>query len=144
MAAPVTKEGALQQLRVLWFVWVVTIALYVWVGEMVSGIPWLDFPNARTVFTLVGIASLVGFVWFRQRKYSESLEALRSQPDDIHAIRRWINSWLVLACVAEIEAVFGLVMRLGGHALQQSLPFYVVGLLLTLWMWPQLARSSPQ
>jgi len=129
-------------MRFLWFGYSVPIVLYIWIGETMPGLSWLNFPRAGATFVILGVLSLLDFSWSKTKRYSPALEVIQSQPEDIRTVRRWMNSWIVLICIAQSEALFGLAFRMGGKTLQQSLPFYVVGVLLTLWLWPRRVWSS--
>jgi hypothetical protein len=129
-------------MRFVWFGYIVSIVLYVWVGETMPGLSWLNFSRAGETFVILGVLDLLYFSWSKRKRYSPALEGIQSQPENIRTVRRWMNSWIVLVCIAQSEALFGLVFRMGDKTLQQSLPFYVVGFLLTLWLWPRQVWSS--
>ena len=142
MAASITKEEALAKLRRLWFSFVVSIALYLWIGEIVPGSSWLAFDHAGKTFGILSVLDLLYFFWARRKFYRPAVELIRNQPEDIHGVRRWMVSWVMLLSAAEFEILFGLASRLGGKTLQQSLPFYVIGSLLILSLWPRQVWSS--
>jgi hypothetical protein len=142
LVAPKTKEEALRQMRLIWFAFIVSIALYVWIGETMPGFSWLTFPNAGKTFVTLAVLNFLYFLWAWRKLYSRALEVIQIQPENIHAVRRWMNAWIILMCLAESETLFGLAFRMGGKTLQQSLPFYMVGSILTLWLWPRQVWSS--
>ena len=142
MAAPRTKEDALQKMRFIWTAYIVTILLYVYMGETVPGYSWLNFSFAGKTFIVLSILDFCCFLWAWRKLYSPALDAIQKRPENIDAVRRWMTTWIILICIAECEALFALACRLGGKTLQQSLPFYLVGLLLTLWLWPREVWSS--
>jgi hypothetical protein len=49
----------------------------------------------------------------------------------------WVGGGIVLISIAQCEALFGLALREDGKTLEQTLPFYLAGFLLTLWLWPR-------
>ena len=118
------------------------IPLYVYIGETIPGFSWLNFPNAGKTFVILEVIDLLSFLWVRRELYSPALEVIQSQPENIHAVRRWLSSWIILLCTANCEPLFGLAFRMGHKTLQQSLPFYVVGSLLILWLWPRQVWPS--
>jgi hypothetical protein len=142
LATPKTKEEALRQMSRMWVAFVISIPLYVWAGEMKTGFTWLNFHNAGKTFVILAILSLIQFSWFRRKRYSSALALVRKQPENIDAVRRWMNSWIVLLCLAESVTVFGFFFRVGDKTLEQSLPFYAVGALLILWLWPRQVWPS--
>ena len=137
MAAPKTKEEALQQMRLMWLAIISSIVLYVYTSEMMRGIAWLTFSHAGALFAVLAIFNLYSFSWFRMKRYYPAVRAIQSQPENIQAVRRWMSCWTIILCVAESEAVFGFTFQMGGKTLRESLPFYVVGFLLVLWLWPR-------
>jgi hypothetical protein len=144
LGAPRTRDEALGQMHLMWFSFIVAFVLIVWAGETMPGFSWLAFPNAGKTFFILAVFYILSFFWVRGKRYSPALEAIRSQPEDIHAVRRWMSSWTMLVCMANAQTLFGFAFRMGGKTLQQSLPFYVLGFLLTLWLWPRQVWSSPK
>lgn len=124
-------------MRLIWFSMIVSILLYVYISEMVRSISWLNFSHAGTLCAILAICNLYSFSWFRTKRYDPALRAIQSQPENIQTVRFWVNRWIVLLCVAESEALFGFAFQMGGKTLQESLPFYAVGFLLVLWLWPR-------
>jgi hypothetical protein len=124
-------------MRLIWLAFLISILLYVYIGDTMAGISWLTFSNGGKSFILLSALGLLSFVLFRKKRYSAALEFAKQQPENIHAVRGWMNSWIVLLSIAESEALFGLCFRMGNKTLQQSLPFYAVGFLLTLSLWPR-------
>ena len=131
-------------MRRLWFTLIASFALFVWIGETMPGYPWFAFPSAGKIFVILAVLNLVSLSWFWRKRYSPALGAIRSQPKDIDAVRRWNSSWTVLVCMANAEIVFGFAFRMGGKTLQQTLPFYLLGVLLYLCFWPRPVWSSPK
>lgn len=129
-------------MRLLWLAFFVSIALYVWIGETMPGFSWLSFENAGKILFMLAVLDLLSFSWARRKLYSPALEVLQSQPENIRAVKRWMSTWTILLCNAQAVAVFGLAFRMGDKTLRQSLAFYVVGFLLTLWLWPRQVWSS--
>jgi hypothetical protein len=131
-------------MRLVWFNLIVSFVLFVWIGETMPGISWLAFPNAGKTFVILAVFDIVSLFWSWRKRYSPALGAVRSQPKDIDAVRSWKGSWTVLVCMANAEIAFGFAFRMGGKTLQQTLPFYVFGALVFLWLWPRPVWSSPK
>jgi hypothetical protein len=131
-------------MRLTWLSFIVSVALIVWAGETMPGFSWLAFPNAGKIFVILAVFYILSFFLFWRNRYSPALGAIRSQPEDVHAVRRWMSSWTVLLCMANAETLFGFALRMGGKTLQQCLPFYVLGSFLILWLWPRQVWSSPK
>jgi hypothetical protein len=141
VAPPKTRKEALRQMRYIWGAEIIAIALYVLIGE-ISTVSWLGFPNAGKIFILLGIADCFYFFWWVRKRYSSASDVVRRQPEDIRSVRRWTNSWVTLICLAQSEALWGLAFRLGHKTLEETLPFYVLASLLTLWLWPRTVWAS--
>ena len=141
MAAPRTREEALRHMRLAWLSFIASVALIVWAGEWIPGFSWLAFPHAGKTFVILGVYCILSFFWIWRKRYSPALRAIRSQPEDVQAVRRWMGFWTILICIANAEILFGFALRMGGKTLQQSLPFYVPGSLLILWLWPRQVWS---
>jgi hypothetical protein len=142
LAAPRTREEALSYMRLVWFSVVASFALVVWAGETLPRISWLASPGARTMIAALAAFYALSFLFIWRKRYSCSLRAVRSQPEDMRAVRRWMTYQITLLCIANSGALFGFAFRMGGTTLQQILPFYVTGSLLILWLWPRQAWSS--
>lgn len=142
MAAPKTREEALRQMRLVWFCFVISIPLYVYVGETMPGFLWLSFPNAGRTFVILAALNLFSFSWVLRKRYFPDAAVVRTEPETMRAVRRWMTSWTILICNANSVVLIGLAFRMGGKTLQQSLPFYVIGALLILSLWPRQIWSS--
>lgn len=132
-----SKEEALQKLRTLWVMFLITIGLYAYAGELTPGFRWLRFAYAFEVFSALAILNIFYIVLMRRKLFLPASQSLASQPDDPRAIRRWYASQVILLASAECMPIFGVALRLGGETLNQALPFYVAGALLLLLLWPR-------
>ena len=119
-------------MHLIWFAILISILLYIYVGEMPPGIKWLNFENAGKIFVIPAVLNLISFFSFRKRRYRAALALAKEQPESIHAVIGWMHYWIILLCIAESEALLGVCFRMGNKTLQQTLPFYAVGLLLLL------------
>lgn len=138
MAHPKTKEEMLLQMRSIWIAFVMSIVLYVYIGETMPGFDWLHFKHAARVFVTLSILNFASFAWFRMKRHPAGVELAKARPHDVSAFRHWMTCWTVLMAMSESIAVFGLCFRMGGKTLQQTMPFYAVALLLVLSLWPRL------
>ena len=78
-------------MRRMWFGIIISIPLYVYMGESLKRISWLEFRNAGKLFLVLSVLCLGEFLWFRTKRYSGALQAAKRQPDDIGAVRLWMN-----------------------------------------------------
>jgi hypothetical protein len=140
MATPKTKEEALQHMRLIWLSLVIAIPLYIYAGRLIGRVSWLGFSNTGKICVILGALNLLSFFWFLQKRYLPAFGEFRNQPENIQVVRRWMLSWMALVCNAHSIALFGLVFWMSGKTLQQSLPFFLIGALLVLSLWPRDAR----
>jgi hypothetical protein len=125
----------------MWFTFVATIPLYVFMGET-TRFSWLSSPVAGKILVSYAALDVLCFSWALRKRYIPALESLRSQTENTRDVVRWKGGWLIAFCSAINLILVGLALRLGGRTLQQSLPFCLVGILLTLWLWPRQVGSS--
>jgi len=129
-------------MRMMWFGLIAANLLYVYIGQTEPALSWLSFQQAGKIFAILAALNLIAFAWTLWRRYLPAAEAIRDQPENMQAIRRWMGMWTILLCNASSITLFGLAFRMGGKTLQQTAPFYLVGVLLTLWLWPRQVWSS--
>lgn len=141
MATPKTKGEALQQMRLMWFAFLATIALYIY-GGTITSFSFLNFRNEGIVFSVLGILDLLSFIRVRMHLYPRALKALQERPEDVRTVKRWNTLWTALLCIAETEAVFGVCVQMAHHKVQPALPFYGLAFLLILFLWPRQIRSQ--
>jgi hypothetical protein len=131
-------------MRFVWCAFIVSIPLYFYGGKVARRFSWLGFSNAGKVFVILGALNLLSFSWGLRRRYFPALRVFRSQPENFDAVKRWMHYWIVLICTANSEIVLGFAFWMGDKTLQQSLPFFVIGSVLILSLWPRQVWSSSQ
>jgi hypothetical protein len=141
MPAPNTKEEALQQMRLIWLAFLVSVLFYVYIGYTMPPFPWLQFRHAQTTISVLGVLDLLNFVWFRVKRFPSALQFAQARPQNIHAIRRWRIEWIILVTFAEAEAMFGILIQWGQNS-QKAIPFYALSFLLILSLWPRQIAAS--
>jgi hypothetical protein len=125
-------------MRLMWFGFIVSVALYICIGEtMMANFSWLAFNDAGKILGVLSILDFSYFLWVWRKFYRPAVESIRKQPEDVHVVRRWVISWIMLVASGEGEILLGFVFWMGGKTLTQSLPFFVVGSLLLLSLWPR-------
>jgi len=129
-------------MRLMWIAIVVSILLYVYIGDTMPGFEWLNFRNAGKIFVIAAVLNLLYFFWFRTKRYRVAVDLAKEHPEDFRAVKRWMNYWVILLSVADSEALLAFCFRMGNKTLQQSLPLYGVGFLLTLSLWPRPIWAS--
>lgn len=121
----------------------VSIALYVYVGEVYSGerggqgmAPGPD-RNLYFFLTLVALTT-VGMIFAVRRLFVLPSETkLAAEPEDAAALNRWRSGYITTYALSEVLALFGLVLRILGFNFSQVLPFYVVSFVLMLLFAPR-------
>jgi F0F1-type ATP synthase membrane subunit c/vacuolar-type H+-ATPase subunit K len=121
----------------------VSIALYVYIGEVYSGErggqSMAPDPNRNLYFLLTLVAlTTVGMIFAVRRLFVLPSETkLAAAPEDAAALNRWRSGYIVTYALSEALALFGLVLRILGFTFSQVLPFYVVGFVLMLLFAPR-------
>ena len=86
----------------------------------------------------VAAAAMVGIaVWVQIARVRPALQNLQLKPDDSAALQRWRGGTIMACVMLEAVVLYGFVLRFMGGTFLQSLPFYCVGVLLTVFYWPQ-------
>jgi hypothetical protein len=131
-------------MRLMWLALIIVDLLYVYIGETQPVLSWLEFRNAGKTFVILAVLNFTSFLWALLRRYRPAVGVLRREPENMRAVKRWMGMWTILLGNASSLTLFGLALRMGGKTLQQSLCFYIPGVLLTLSLWPRQVWSFPQ
>jgi hypothetical protein len=98
--------------------------------------------SASQIFPVVigfaALTSLAAASFLRSRQLPSSSEALRDNPEDVPAARRWRAGVITSLVFCESVVLFGLVLRLIGVSWNVSAIFYAVGILVMLAWTPKL------
>jgi hypothetical protein len=125
-------ESALRLLRMVQIAMLVSIALYVFVGEEAAG--RAAAPNT-TVFHVISFVSIsiVGAIFVVRRTLVVLSEVqLKEKPGDGVLLARWRTGYICTYALCEALALFGLILRMVGFPLSQVWPYYVGGFALML------------
>jgi len=134
--APPTVDGTLRWLRIWYSVMLIAIVLYVIVSERAQH-QLIDMNRAFLAGLGVVAAILVGIAFYVQVKVIRpALEILQAKPDPA-AMASWRSASLASYVIAEAIVLFGLCLRFLGGARTMSIPFYIVGLVLMLFLFPR-------
>lgn len=136
MAPPKTKEETLRQMRLIWFAFLASIPLYVYVAT-VTNFDWLNIRNAGTIFDILGILDVLYFGGIRISLYARAQKAAQGHSEDMRAVRRWMVFWIILVSIADAEALFGVCLQAAKNTLRPAVPFYAVAFVLLLSLWPR-------
>ncbi len=136
-------ESVVRQMRMLHWGLLVSLVLYVVVGEKLGpaearGPEHLARAFIPLLILTAGVAAVI-----RQRMVRPAEEALQLRPDDLAALGRWRSGSLISYVLCEAVALYGFVLRMLGQTLWQAGPFYAVAILLMLVWTPRLQVPAP-
>lgn len=134
---PPTIDTTLRWLRVWYSILLIAIALYVVVSERAEH-QLIDMNRAFLVGLGLIAAILVGIALYVQVKVIRpALETLQAKPDAVASLASWRSASLASYVIAEAIVLFGLCLRFLGGARALCIPFYFVGVLLMLFLFPR-------
>jgi F0F1-type ATP synthase membrane subunit c/vacuolar-type H+-ATPase subunit K len=134
-------DTALRQLQIIWIALLITVGVYIVIGERVH--PQQAPPN-KIVFQAVALACVatMSFIFIVRRfTIGKAVEVLSINPEDAGALGRWRVGYIVSLALSESVALFGFVLRMLGFSLGQVAPFYLAAGILMLFCMP---RRPPQ
>lgn len=133
--------AALRTVRLIQIAMLVSIGIYVVVGEMASR----HLNPEATVLYAISFASIsvVGAILVvRKTLVLESEAQLREKPGDGVLLARWKMGYIVTYALCEALALFGLVLRMMGFARTHVWPYYAGSAVLLLLFWPRAPRAE--
>jgi hypothetical protein len=127
----------LRMLRAVQLVMLGSILVCAVLGELAGPSARAVNPALSYVFTTIGVA-IVGIIFVvRRTLVLRSAESLASNPDNSLTLNHWKTGYFATYALCEVLALFGIVLRFMGFNFQQSLPFYVGGLVLLFFFGPR-------
>jgi len=130
-------ESAIKVVRIIQIAMLVSVVLYVVVGEGVGSVPKLNNPVLFYVLSLATITIVGVILVVRRTLVLQSAVALAARPHDAATLNRWRTGHIMTYALSEAIAVFGLVLRLVGFTLPQVAYFYVAGFILLAFFGPR-------
>jgi len=119
-----------------------SILLYAAAGELMGPSARVVNPVLSYMLTTGGVA-IVGIIFVvRRTLVFRSAESLAVHPDDSLILNHWKTGYMATYALCEALALFGLVLRFMGCNFQQSVPFYVSGLILLAFFGPRQPVAS--
>lgn|SRR5262249_7418810 len=128
-------ELSMRTLRTARIVLVGMVFIYVRVGEIDGPVPRPVNPLLHIGLYVLAANIVPTTLMLRSKELKRAKDMLARHPGDMSALRRWRAIQLViLGCFTAIP-LYGLILRFQGGTLVQTIPFYIVGVLL-LSFWP--------
>jgi hypothetical protein len=130
-------DSAVRLVRFAQIAMLVSVALYVAVGEMLKLKIAANPANALFhALSFISI-SLVGATLVVRRTLVLPSEALLMRSDDSTTVKRWQTAHLLLYALCELLGLFGLILRIDGFTLANVWGFYLGAFLLLLLYTPR-------
>jgi F0F1-type ATP synthase membrane subunit c/vacuolar-type H+-ATPase subunit K len=133
---------ALKILRMIRWSLLASIVLYSVVGEKVSAARGRIDPSLTYLFTTLGVAVVGAIFVVRRTLVLQAAESLGAHPEDSLSLNHWRTGYIVTYVLCEALALFGLVQRILGGTLQQSIPYYLSGFVLLIFLWARQPESA--
>jgi len=131
-------EAAVKLLQVVRIAMLVSVALYVLVGESLARRSTTEpGTNFYFVITLVAV-TMAGMAFAVRRLLVIPAEArMAGQPEDTAALNRWRTGYIVIFALCEAIALLGLVLRITGFSLSQAAPLYLASFIMLAFFGPR-------
>lgn len=130
-------ESAIRAVRLIQIAMLVSVVLYVLVGEGVGTVRPLNNSVLFYVLSLVTITIVGVILVVRRTLVLQSAVALAARPNDAATLGRWRAGHIMTYALSESIAIFGLVLRILGFSLSQVASFYISGFILLLFFGPR-------
>lgn len=126
----------LRTLRAVQWAMLLSIVLYGVIGELTGPRVTHVDQTLSYIFTSLSVG-IVGMIFIvRRTLVLRAQPALSLNPEDALSLNHWKTGYIATYALCEALALFGLVLRIRGSALQQSLLFYAAGFTLMLFFRP--------
>ena len=129
-------------LRVIKIAFLVSIGVYVLIGELVG--PHGKITGKPTLFYGISVVSIltIGVILVVRRTLVLHSEAMLKNVSNEEAIvNRWKTGYIVTYALSEALALFGLIVRMTGFSFSQAVTFYIPGFVLMLFFRPRQPAS---
>ena len=134
---------SLKTLRTLQWAMLLSILLYVGVGEIFGPRIRHVEPALSYIFSTLAVG-IVGTIFVvRRTLVLRAASTLAKEPEDNISLNQWKTGYITTYALCEALALFGLVLRFLGSEVQQSLLFYVGGFVLLFFFRPRQPEAQP-
>ncbi len=127
---------SLRLLRIVWAALLVSIILYIAIGERVARRSVID-PVVFRAIAVVAVVTVAMIFIVRRVVVLRALAKLAGSPEDAPALLRWRGGYIATFALCEAVALYGFVLRMQGFTLSQVAPFYISGVVLMLYFGPR-------
>ena len=129
--------SVLKTLKIAQWAFLASVLFYIVVGEIVGPSSHRVDTTLSYAFATVGV-SIVGMIFVvRRTLVLRASETLATHPDDLLSLNQFRTGYLATYALCEVLALFGIILRFTGCNLQQSLPYYLSGLVLLSFFRPK-------
>jgi len=135
-------DAAIKIVRLIQVAMLVSVALFVVLGEVVGSIPKLSNPTLFYALSLATITIVGVILVVRRTLVLQSATMLASRPNDAASLNRWRAGYVMTYALSESIGLFGLVLRLIGFTLSQVWSFYIAAFILLLFFGPRRPLSE--
>ena len=135
-------DSAIKVVRLIQVAMLVSVVLFVLVGEVVGSIPKLSDPTLFYALSLATITIVGVILVVRRTLVLQSATMLAARPNDAAILGRWRTGYVMTYALSESIALFGLVLRLIGFTLSQVWSFYIAAFILLLFFGPRRPLSE--
>lgn len=130
-------ENAIKIVRVVQIAMLVSVLVFVIVGEFVGSIPRFSNPTLFYALSLATITIVGVILVVRRTLVLQSAATLATRPNDVATLNRWRAGHVMTYALSESIAIFGLLLRFIGFSLSQVASFYIAAFILLLFFGPR-------
>ena len=135
-------EASLKMLRTVCIAMLVSILLYVFVGERT---PHPVRPTNLVFYyamTFMAVGMIAAIFLLRRVMVIRAERILAHNAEDSVSLNRWRAGYIVTFALSEAIALYGFVLRFLSFSLAQVMPFYVAGFVLLVIFRPRRASNE--
>ena len=136
-------DSAIKIVRLIQIAMLVSVGLFVVIGEVVGSIPRLNDPTLFYALSLATVTIVGVILVVRRTLVLQSATMLAARPNDAAILGRWRAGYVMTYALSESIGLFGLVLRLIGFTLSQVWSFYIAAFILLLFFGPRRPLSEP-
>lgn len=135
-------EATRRFIQIVRFVLLGAIVVY---GLLVSRLPSKATPKPviLQVITVLAVSLVVLLLVMRRIQVAPAEARLEKQPQDVKALARWRQGYLVTYTLSLSIALYGLVLHFLGFPVSRVAPFFLAGVALILFFGPKVIPNSP-